>query len=111
MLTIFSLHPKKQDVKIHPMKPGWGRAEATKPDHCAISIFKTCFSDKVSTNKNNNNTRLVFYLLAIISKIIVKPKSSPKSKSQIQVPNSSPNPKSKVQRKGNGTGADNRILP
>ena len=33
-------------------------------------------------------------------------KSSPKSKSQIQVPN----PKSKVQRKGNGTGADNIIL-
>ena len=36
---------------------------------------------------------------------IVKPKSSPKSKSQIQVPN----PKSKVQRKGTGT-ADNIIL-
>ena len=38
--------------------------------------------------------------------IIVKPKSSPKSKSQIQVPN----PKSKVHRKGTGTGADNIIL-
>ena len=38
--------------------------------------------------------------------IIVKPKSSPKAKSQIQVPNS----KSKVQRKGTGTEADNIIL-
>ena len=37
---------------------------------------------------------------------IVKPKSSPKSRSQIQVPNL----KSKVQRKGTGTGADNIVL-
>ena len=35
-----------------------------------------------------------------------KPKSSPKTKSKIQVQN----PKSKVQRKGNGTGADTIIL-
>ena len=37
---------------------------------------------------------------------IVKPKSSPKSKSQIKVPN----PKSKIQRKGSGIGADTIIL-
>ena len=37
---------------------------------------------------------------------IVKPKSSPKNKSEIHVPN----PKSKVQRKGTGTGADNIII-
>ena len=39
-------------------------------------------------------------------KIFVKPKYSPKSKSQIQVPIS----KFKVQRKGTGTGADTIIL-
>ena len=38
--------------------------------------------------------------------IFVKPKSSPKSKSQIQVPNL----KSKVKRKGTGTWADTIIL-
>ena len=39
---------------------------------------------------------------------IVKPESSPKSKSKIQVPN--PSPKSKIQRKGTGTEADTIIL-
>ena len=53
-----------------------------------------------------------FFLYQIFQKIkqqiqnIVKPKSSLKSKSQIQVPN----PKSKVQRRGTGTGADTIIL-
>ena len=38
--------------------------------------------------------------------LIVKPKSSPKSNSQIQLQN----PKSKVKRIGTGTGADTKIL-
>ena len=61
----------------------------------------------------------VMTFLSLNSWYIVKPKSSPKSKSQCQVPNPGPefksqiqvpNPKSKVQRKGTGTGADNIIL-
>ena len=41
---------------------------------------------------------------------IVKPKSSPKSMSEIQAQIQVPNPESKVQRKGTGTGADTIIL-
>ena len=63
---------------------------------CRVDIpILNDFKDKL-----RESTKMILSLV----EAIVKPKSSPKSRSQIQ------NPKSKVQRKRNGTGADNIIL-